>query len=510
MRNTNRLGCLSGTGILAAVITSLVIVGYVYARGGLLYNPGPLNAQSGETLGGVTSHAEIGGDCKACHTAPWDSARMEDRCIDCHGGIAVQMQDVATMHGSMLTDQPDLRCRFCHPEHRVADAKLTELGDLSFPHEVVGFSVSGHKLKVTREAFVCSDCHADDISFFDLQTCDTCHRQMDLGFVTAHTLSYGSACLDCHDGVDSLVTIFNHNKFEFKIAGEHDGLDCAKCHTGARKIADFKTTMQDCYSCHRNDDPHDGRFGQDCGVCHSVDGWQPAKFDHNLSAFKLEGEHAETRCEECHLNGAYKGTPMDCHSCHQQDDEHGGQFGTDCAACHTPTDWENVAFGHDMASFPTLTCYSCHQQDDTHNGQYGRDCAVCHLNTSDWKDANFNHNLSRFRLTGRHIGVACERCHSSGQFAGLSTACASCHGDPVFHSGMFGLDCAACHTTNNWFAPYNGSHPGIADEGGRGVNHGGASCRDCHTQTLHTATCTACHDSNNPDGEGGGGGGDDD
>ncbi len=461
---SNRLGCLSGTGIIAAIVTSLVIVGYVYAKGGLLYNPGPLNAQSGEMLGGVTSHAEIGGDCKACHTAPWESARMEDRCVDCHGGIALQMQDVATMHGSILTDQPDLRCRFCHPEHRGADAPLTELGDLAFPHEVVGFSLSGHQFKVTREAFVCSDCHADDISKFDLQTCDTCHRQMDMGFMTAHTLSFGSACLDCHDGVDSLITNFDHNKFSFKIAGKHEGLSCVKCHVNARGLGDFQVTLQDCYSCHYNDEPHQGKYGFSCVDCHTENGWTPAKFDHNLSVFKLEGEHAEAACEGCHQNNVFAGTPSDCYSCHQQDDEHGGQYGTNCAACHNPSDWE---------------------------------------------DATFDHNLSNFPLTGRHAGLTCEQCHSGGQFAGLSTSCASCHGDPAFHAGMFGLDCAACHSTQNWYAPYNGPHPGIADEGGSGVNHGGASCRDCHQPTLHTYTCLACHDSNT--GEGGGdGGGDDD
>jgi hypothetical protein len=464
MRDTSRLGCLSGMGIIAAVITALVIAGYVYARGGLLYNPGPLNAQSGEMLGGVTSHAEIGGDCKACHTAPWESARMEDRCVDCHGGIAVQMQDVATMHGSVLTDQPDLRCRFCHPEHRGATASLTELGDQSFPHAVVGFSLSGHQVKVTREAFVCSDCHVSNISRFDPQTCDACHRQTDMGFMTAHVISYGSGCLDCHDGVDSLVTNFDHNKLEFKITGKHDGLKCAKCHTDARKLGDFQATLQDCYSCHHNDDSHGGQFGSDCAACHSVEGWKPAKFDHNLAAFTLEGEHARVQCDECHVNNVYKGTPRDCYACHRQDDEHNGQFGTDCAVCHNPSNWE---------------------------------------------DADFDHSRSNFPLTGGHLDAACEQCHNTGQFTGLSTSCSACHGDPVFHSGMFGLDCAACHTTNNWFAPYNGPHPGIADEGGRGVNHGGASCRECHTQTLSTATCTACHDNNNPDGEGGGGGDDD-
>src|SRR5512141_2103857 len=98
---TNRLGCLSGTGLLAALITALAIAGYAYARGGRMYSPGPLNAQSGQALGGVTSHAETGGRREACHTAPWDSATLEDRCTACHTDIAEQMRNVATMHGTL-------------------------------------------------------------------------------------------------------------------------------------------------------------------------------------------------------------------------------------------------------------------------------------------------------------------------------------------------------------------------------------------------------------------------
>ena len=71
-----------------------------------MYNPGPLSAQGDQTLGGVTSHAEIGGDCKACHTAPWESATMADRCAVCHTNIAVQMRDVATMHGTLMHNNP--------------------------------------------------------------------------------------------------------------------------------------------------------------------------------------------------------------------------------------------------------------------------------------------------------------------------------------------------------------------------------------------------------------------
>ncbi len=458
MRN-NRLGCLTGTGILAAVITALAIAGFAYARGGLMFSPGPLSTHGDEVLGGVTSHAQIARECKACHTAPWESVVMADRCVVCHTDIAVQLKDVASMHGTMLHDRPQLECRHCHPEHRGAEAALTEMNGGAFPHEIVGFSLRGHPLTAAREPFTCHDCHTNDLSSIDLKTCDTCHRQMDTAFMTAHTLSFGTACLDCHDGVDRLGENFDHNAFSFKLRGRHVGLSCDQCHFTARNYGDFQATLQDCNSCHQKDEPHQGRFGSTCEACHNEDGWLPAKFDHNLAAFKLQGEHAEVACESCHQNNVFKGTPTDCFSCHQQDDDHNGQFSTDCSTCHNPSSWDNV---------------------------------------------DFDHNRTQLPLTGGHAELACERCHVNGQFKGLSSKCASCHDDPVFHAGMFGSDCASCHSTDNWSARYNGPHPGIADEGGSGVNHGGGSCGDCHTQTLSAATCTKCHDSNNPDGEGGG------
>lgn len=319
----NRFGCLTGSGLIAALVTVLVIAAYTYARGGLLFNPGPLNAQSGNTLGGVTSHAEID-DCSTCHTAPWEAATMANRCVVCHTNIAEEMQNAASLHGRLLQGNPGLACRDCHSEHRGPNAQLTRIEGASFPHEVVGFSLNGHQLTAAGTPFACQDCHAGDVTTFDVSTCDTCHRQRELAFMTVHTLSFGSACLDCHDGVDRFDENFDHNVLPFKITGQHVGLACVQCHINARNVGDF---------------------------------------------------------------------------------------------------------------------------------------------------------------------------------AQLPTACAGCHSEPAFHAGMFGLDCAGCHTTDNWFATYNGPHPSIADEdeGGSGVNHGGASCRDCHTQTLHTATCIACHESNDPD-----------
>lgn len=182
MQRNSRLGCLTFSGILSAMITILAIAGVASARGGLLYNPGPLNSQAGEILGDVASHAETGGECKACHSAPWDSTTMADLCVNCHGEIAQQMQSMVALHGSIYQNNPKLECRDCHPEHRGTDASLTVMQGGEFPHELLGFSLNGHRRKVRNEAFICADCHHDDITTFASDTCDACHRQMDWSF----------------------------------------------------------------------------------------------------------------------------------------------------------------------------------------------------------------------------------------------------------------------------------------------------------------------------------------
>lgn len=454
----NRLGCFTFSGILVALLTVLVIVGIAYAGGGLLYSSGPLNAQPGKMLGGVNSHAETGGQCEACHTAPWDSTTMADLCINCHGDIAQQMQEMVALHGAMYQTNPKLECRDCHPEHRGANAPLTVMTGGEFPHELLGFSLNGHRRTVQREPFTCADCHQNNISVFAMDSCNACHRQMDPVFTQAHTLSYGVACLDCHDGVDRFGRNFNHAVSQFRLEGGHQEVACVQCHVDARQLDDFVTAPQDCYACHRADDPHEARFGMDCGACHTVAGWTPATFDHNLSAFKLEGAHARVACEDCHQGGVYQGVPNTCYACHQQDDEHNGQFGIDCAACHTSNDWEEVTF---------------------------------------------DHNLSNFPLDGAHVNVACEACHTSGQFAGLSTVCVTCHADPDFHIGAFNTNCSDCHSTAAWIpASFNLSHPEPrVDEEGTGINHGYTSCRTCHPSTVRSYTCLACH-SDNQGGEG--------
>ncbi|MEW5829005.1 MAG: cytochrome c3 family protein [Chloroflexota bacterium] len=444
MQERRRLGCISGTALIATTVTLAVITILALARGGLMFNPGELNAQPGETLGGVNTHASLAKECSRCHPAFWATSRMNDLCVECHSGISVQVAGTSGLHGAMLQKNQNIQCRECHPEHRGAQASLTELTSEGFPHEMLGYSLKGHAQRSDGQDFTCADCHADDITVFEAGACEDCHRQMDPVYTQTHLLWVGTGCLACHDGLDTYGSGFSHITTGYPLTGKHNEALCSACHLDARTSNDLKNTPRECSACHLKDDAHQSRFGQDCGQCHSPDGWTPATFDHDLSAFKLEGEHREVRCEECHVNDIYKGTPQACVDCHRGDDEHGGRFGDDCGACHNPSDWEEATFDHDRSNFP---------------------------------------------LTGAHARVECEECHVNETFKGTATACVSCHEDPLYHAGLFGTDCQSCHSTTAWQpAQYNASHPFP-------VNHEGAeTCRDCHPSALDTWTCYTCHD----------------
>ena len=617
------VGCLSLSGFSSALITLVLITAAFLLKGGTLFSAGALNAEHGdEILGGVASHQEIGSDCKSCHSAPWEADTMADRCMACHTDIRTELESNSGLHGILVQRQlstvgfkfhgnansallsipaqsAPLRCLDCHHEHRGAQAPLVEIALADFPHDDLNFSLRSHQHKADSQPFTCSDCHEGNYTTpLDTTTCVNCHFSMDAVFTQVHSLEFGVDCLNCHDGLETLASTFDHNLLPFQLTGQHAQAGCSKCHLNARSIVDLKSAPQDCFSCHQQDDyhtgqlgqnceachtpegwdqakvdhslfafkltgahvnadcilchqnntykgtpqdcqschqkdePHAGRFGLECASCHSTDAWEPANFDHNLAAFQLTGAHVNVTCEVCHQNGTYQGTPQDCYACHSKDDKHIGQFGANCAACHTTSTWAGATFDHNLAAFKLTgahgslactschfngvykgtpqDCYSCHRSKDKHNGQFGTNCAACH-STSTWQGATFDHNLSNFPLTGDHASLECTRCHINGQYSGISSACVSCHAEPVYHAGVFGTNCAGCHNTSNWSATYTGPHPGIADEGGYGVNHGHTSCRTCHPSSFSSATCTACHDGNEGDDDGGdGGGGDDD
>jgi len=123
------------------------------------------------------------------------------------------------------------------------------------------------------------------------------------------------------------------------------------------------------------------------------------------------------------------------------------------------TDRERMRFTWDRTA-----CSDCHR--DVHRGQFVREgvkeaCEACHQ-TASWRDLRFNHDDARFRLTGRHRQVACDRCHPKTDagtpaeqtlFKPLPTDCQTCHRDAhyrQFAQTGAGTACESCHNTEGW------------------------------------------------------------
>ncbi len=510
-----RLGCLTGAGLLAALITLLLVLGVFLLGGGRMFSPGPLNAQaSGVALGNVMSHAETSGDCAACHTAPWNPTTMAERCLDCHTAIAADLADSASLHGALQSQGTDMDCRQCHTEHRGPAANLTFVEMDNFPHDVVGFSLAGHGLRSDGAPFACQDCHNQSLTRFDVLTCDACHNELDTAFMQAHVADFGTACLDCHDGIDSYSRAnFDHSRV-FALTGRHADVTCIGCHIGARSSTDLQATPTDCVACHVSDDAHDGQLGRDCAACHNTGDWRDATFDHSLTAFPLTGQHAAVECAACHADQTFRGTPTTCVACHAADDPHDGALGQECAACHVTSDWREVAFDHSLTPFPLTgqhetvecaachadqtfrdtptTCVACHAADDAHGGALGQECATCHV-TSDWREVAFDHSLTAFPLTGQHETVECAACHADQTFRGTPTTCVACHAADDPHDGQFGTDCAVCHNTSDWRAvTFDHSRTAFPLTG----QHSAVACTACHANQVFRGTptnCVACH-----------------
>ncbi len=157
---------------------------------------------------------------------------------------------------------------------------------------------------------------------------------------------------------------------------------------------------------------------------------------------------------------------------------------TQCGSCHQ--------FG---TSVPTFKCLDCHkeiaQRLAANHGYHarlgmrnpnGKDCVRCHLehNGEDfglihWEPPRkqFDHQLTGYKLDGKHAGVACEKCHMPGymvahervlikmkdiskSFFGLSQNCVTCHKDP--HKGQLGNECQTCHNFTDWKAAKQFDH----------------------------------------------------
>ncbi len=265
------------------------------------------------------------------------------------------------------------------------------------------------------------------------------------GCVSCHEVGAGKAqyrCLECHKDIASRIT---------GRKGYH------------ASILPATATGRDCIRCHSE---HNGENFQ-------IVKWYPKTFDHSKTGFKLDGKHVGLDCAKCHNSSHISAAEK---------------------ATLSAKDLNKTYLGL------TAACTTCHE--DKHQGRLGSNCLRCH-STTDWKvQGKFDHSKTRFPLTGAHLDVTCQKCHTmpdgTVKYTGLAfQQCSSCHADP--HHGLFKQSCQSCHSTVSW-------KTGSADEKfdhsktqfpllGK---HADVKCASCHergdfTKVIPFRFCSDCH-----------------
>ena len=455
------------------------------------------------------AHAKFEVDCKNCHKF-FHQGKQSVLCLDCHDhkNIADDIKNKKGFHGR-ITDIDTKECRVCHREHQGRNVSIVLLDMQTFDHNATDFALRGSHLTVA-----CQACHKVGKKYHEAKhECIDCHKKDE-----PHKGKLGKVCNSCHRESTWNDFQYDHDKTKFPLHGKHKGVECRDCHPQER----YLSVPTKCYACHKNDDQHQGRFGEKCDKCHSPQGWSSPKFDHDKDTkFKLTGKHKIVTCNQCHPKGdnAYvKKVKTDCYSCHKFTDEHKGQFGKKCQDCHTTEGWSKTKFDHNKTDFRltgkhksvackdchpgdvykkvSADCYSCHSQNDVHQGQQGKKCYQCHSEKGWQKEVRFDHDITRFPLLGAHATLACEECHLSSEFKDAKYKCISCHKADDVHKKRLGKQCGLCHNSVDWKA-WSFDHDKQTDFKLKGA-HKGIDCLSCHHGEMKEkvkipSTCYACH-----------------
>jgi hypothetical protein len=441
------------------------------------------------------SHSKFEGldNCTKCHTLGEGLANQ--KCLDCHKEIKVRIEQNSGYHSSSEVKGKD--CWKCHSEHNGKNFKLINFNPKSFDHRKTGYELTG-KHKSTD----CGECHQTkfikdkslkkDKTYLGLdKNCISCHEDV-------HQKSAGDKCENCHNTTSFNQKItFDHNRTNFPLLGAHNNVKCSDCHkksnTGEKTLIRFVSMKKIlCTDCHT--DVHENKFGQNCLNCHNYNSFKSVSkkgFDHRKTGFPLIGKHQFVECKDCH-----KGKLTDplkhnlCIDCHK--DYHQGQFTKngsvrDCNECHSEKGFSPSLFTLEMhqktkfvltGSHLAVECKSCHyKQNDwkfkvkstrcvechqnVHNQEisfrfFGKeDCENCH-NTTSWDSIKFDHNQTKFVLTGKHSEIRCGSCHIKvvgnqkiHLFKSIKSGCLDCHND--FHYKQYASNqCLNCHNYNKW------------------------------------------------------------
>jgi nitrate/TMAO reductase-like tetraheme cytochrome c subunit len=501
----------------------------------------------------TNAHANLEGmtNCTKCHT--FGEKISNDKCLACHKEIKERIDQKKGYHSSSKV--VDRTCVVCHSEHHGRNFEIIHFDIKKFDHNETGFNLEGVHTKKG-----CADCHKPDFiadpelkkkksTYLGLiNQCFTCHEDR-------HQKTLSNACLNCHtNDAFKPATKFDHSKAKYQLIGKHSDVTCIKCHKKEiRNGKDFQqfTGIQykSCANCHK--DVHENQFGQNCVQCHSEESFKAVKgisnFDHSKTGYLLTGRHIRVACKSCHKISLTTALPHEkCTDCHA--DYHKGQFSkagksADCTECHTGEGFTPSLFTiekHNQSKFKlegghlSTPCFECHKKEKDWNfRKIGEKCVDCHQNihknvidasyfpeedcekchnVSTWNMVKFDHNLTTFKLEGKHSEQTCRKCHFevkedgtfNQKFSSLKNSnCENCHTD--IHQAQFRENnqtaCLKCHGFTDWKPEkFNHDNTRFKLDG----KHKDVSCLKCHKEVkegsvtyrnykIKDIKCTNCH-----------------
>jgi len=421
-------------------------------------------------------HAEL--KCSECHLAKRtdkpnrktdiDYIGTQSMCVSCH-----KKDDIHKYKGKWAK----FDCNHCHG---LKDWHL----DVNFDHE----EDAHYALEGKHAEIKCSACHKNSqYSWPHLKTsaCLNCHADFHKNNLSGRFQN--GKCQTCHGYETWKITSFNHKVTGYPLRGKHSQIQCIDCHKqnpriNPKEIKTFKFTglRPNCLTCHK-DFHHFGpirskKLGllNQCLECHTETKWQDThSFNHSVDTrFVIEGKHVGLDCAKCHIPGERKkpaGTPPQGNALgkyHWNDlSEH------TCEVCHKSPHKNDPS-----PTFKQKKCDQCHVADGWHI-----------LNV---KGKRFDHNKTRFALTGKHSEIACSACHVVGKkeifhfehFA--QNFCVDCHRNQhidQFHDKFSQNACSECHSTKTFAErlPFDHNKTAFPLKN----KHAEVKCEQCHKPT---------------------------
>jgi hypothetical protein len=253
-------------------------------------------------------------NCKSCHKGKFTDPLKFDQCLKCH----------ADYHkGQFVKDGITADCAQCH---NVVD------GFKLFSFTVDKHNEGAFPLKGSHLAIPCYECHKkqEQWSFRKIGlNCKDCHPDIHQNYI-ADKFYPEQNCKICHNEEGWSDVRFDHTKTAFPLTGAHNREKCRECHFKTYSTGTIQQTFsglsKSCSECHT--DRHRNQFEKNgvtaCIDCHNTDNWKITNFDHNKTAFKLDGKHVSVPCAKCHKpqqEGSdyyvvYKIKEYKCESCH--------------------------------------------------------------------------------------------------------------------------------------------------------------------------------------------------